>query len=913
MKKILSIFLILTMLLCASVNIGAQQELCFKMNFETSEGAAVEAISGNRVDVLSSNRTAAVTFGMNPKISSAYKSNGESSLKVTPSQGGEGNQIYIKPGVFENVDLTEKNIKLTFDFMAEKSSSECELVLYNGQDKEIKRISFAPSVGNFDAFSCTIEGGSQLKYGIKDIMIYKMSKGVSYYLDNFSCSVIGEEKPDIAFKNAKTYKKIGESLAEDNLSAVSAGDECVYNIDKIENNLTEKSAELLQAIAVYSDKKLVNVDSKHISIEPGSFEENCRVSVVVPGDAKNCKVNTFLFDAANLKPLLTLAQEPAGTLTPGGNMETNSLAYVNYSGNETISYTTDESYSGLRSMKIVPRGSFPGMLTNVIDVEPGKVYNYSMAVKPDDSVVTSRNRYIKLQGFVFYDRYNSSGKYVDTKNALLFETPCPLTEGWFKLSKNYTISDSEYNIGNVKFGFYMHHDGVYYGTYYVDDIEITPGEKEEITSNTGKLRFSEEEIEKLSKKAADYKEYKKYEETVTLVDGDAPTINLDDYKPDYSRIAAALKKAKNIEEKALRGETLGEDDILTVGAIGGSITAGAGASENKYFYNTQVAKWWQDTFPHVPIKCINAGVGGTPSYLGVHRAYNDLIRYSPDFIMIEFAVNDGNTLSGLKSYEALVRECVNMDTDRDGTVDKYPGVMLLYNTRENGSSAQNVHAYAGKRYGLPMCSLRNALYPEISKDRTLWRELYADIIHPNNMGHYLLARFVTYQLDEILNNPDNIVINEKPVDNGTTLESEGYFNADIYVPKNSTVKSVTGWEESTQNYHDWNLLYGYEGINVFNKPGINSTWLAKSGTNSSIEIEVEGTDIAIVFEAWHEKAKVYVDGAECGTVDSSGYNNSANYYIAAKNLKKGKHIVKVENVNQGKFRLMGILTSDAAK
>ena len=86
---------------------------------------------------------------------------------------------------------------------------------------------------------------------------------------------------------------------------------------------------------------------------------------------------------------------------------------------------------------------------------------------------------------------------------------------------------------------------------------------------------------------------------------------------DLSRLANVLRKAQNGEE-------------ITIGFLGGPITEGRGAADIQDCYVSQVYKWWYDTFPQAAINVINAGVGGTSSYLGVHRVGDELLVHSPD-------------------------------------------------------------------------------------------------------------------------------------------------------------------------------------------------------------------------------------------------------------------------------------------
>lgn len=99
---------------------------------------------------------------------------------------------------------------------------------------------------------------------------------------------------------------------------------------------------------------------------------------------------------------------------------------------------------------------------------------------------------------------------------------------------------------------------------------------------------------------------------------------------DLSRLAAVMRRAQ-----------AGED--ITVGVIGGSITEGYSASNrNKNSYACHMRDWWQERFPNITVEYVNAGIGGTSSYLGVHRVQEELLDYEPDFVIVEFSVNDGN-------------------------------------------------------------------------------------------------------------------------------------------------------------------------------------------------------------------------------------------------------------------------------
>jgi endoglucanase len=119
--------------------------------------------------------------------------------------------------------------------------------------------------------------------------------------------------------------------------------------------------------------------------------------------------------------------------------------------------------------------------------------------------------------------------------------------------------------------------------------------------------------------------------------------------------------------KAMEKGRLGED--ITIGVIGGSITAGYAASTESKRWANLVADWWKTTFPNSNVQLINAGWGGTGSDIGVHRVSDDLLSKKPDFVVIEFGVNDVEGPHATKMMEGLVQQII-LDANA-------PGIMLL--------------------------------------------------------------------------------------------------------------------------------------------------------------------------------------------------------------------------------------------
>lgn len=200
-------------------------------------------------------------------------------------------------------------------------------------------------------------------------------------------------------------------------------------------------------------------------------------------------------------------------------------------------------------------------------------------------------------------------------------------------------------------------------------------------------------------------------------------------KINLERLKACMRRGK-------------EGKRITIGFLGGSITQGslATAEENTYAYG--VYTWWKNSFPTADIHYVNGGIGGTSSHYGVSRAVTDLLMYQPDFVVVDFSVNDeGNTFFE-ETYEGVIRKLLLWPSE--------PAVLILNNVfYDTGANAQAYHNRVGDYYGIPHVSIRDTLYQEIQQGFYTREELTPDGLHPNDKGHALVARQITHFLDTV--------------------------------------------------------------------------------------------------------------------------------------------------------------------
>ena len=107
---------------------------------------------------------------------------------------------------------------------------------------------------------------------------------------------------------------------------------------------------------------------------------------------------------------------------------------------------------------------------------------------------------------------------------------------------------------------------------------------------------------------------------------------------------------------------------VTAVYFGGSITAGAGASDGeRTSYRALVGQWLTTTFPKSVVTNVDAAIGGTGSDLGAFRAGWDVLAHHPDLVFVEFAVNDGGSPEPMidRAMEGIVRQMRRADPATD--------------------------------------------------------------------------------------------------------------------------------------------------------------------------------------------------------------------------------------------------------
>ena len=347
--------------------------------------------------------------------------------------------------------------------------------------------------------------------------------------------------------------------------------------------------------------------------------------------------------------------------------------------------------------------------------------------------------------------------------------------------------------------------------------------------------------------------------------------------PEYGElIRKSLMQAGNPArlQKALDKARRGDD--VTIAFIGGSITQGAGAipiNTACYAYKTfqrfcrLAGKGTEENIHYV-----KAGVGGTPSELGMLRYDRDVRRdgaVEPDVVVVEFAVNDlGDETEG-ECFDSLVRKILS--------AANAPAVILLFAVFASDWNLQERLAPVGKAYDLPMVSVRDAVVEQFYKKPGEGRlfgksQFFYDCYHPTNLGHTVMADCIGYLFetaDGISAQEDDLKLEEVPAPLGGEFQNVRLYDRSSQVPGISV--DCGGFSGYDQELHAVEM-----NLDLTQTPEFPHNWMHKpEETPSSMErpfsIDITCTALLLIYKDSGSGsfgcADVFVDGKKVLTAD----------------------------------------------
>lgn len=352
-------------------------------------------------------------------------------------------------------------------------------------------------------------------------------------------------------------------------------------------------------------------------------------------------------------------------------------------------------------------------------------------------------------------------------------------------------------------------------------------------------------------------------------------------------------------EKVIEKIKNGED--VTIAMIGGSVTEGAGAENFSYAYGEQFIYSLQDTYSGSSIHYYNAGLGGTPSTLGLmryERDVTDVVGTDPDLVIVEFAVNDWNEPTDGRAYESLVRTILEKENE--------PAVILLFSVFQSTWNMQKEYAPIGELYGLPMVSIKDATAVAYASGNLNDELFFADIYHPTSYGHKIMADCLTELVARVEAQDatqENTPLSEESV------YSLDFMNMHFITSEDSAGATVTSGSFDTKD----------TALQTFSRttaPAFPDNWMhTTTSGNESFKVELNCKNIMLTYKCSSSGdfgfVDIYIDGEFVtdlyGYLDG-GWNN-AETVLLLDETEAASHTLEIkmsEGWEESSFTILGI-------
>ena len=127
------------------------------------------------------------------------------------------------------------------------------------------------------------------------------------------------------------------------------------------------------------------------------------------------------------------------------------------------------------------------------------------------------------------------------------------------------------------------------------------------------------------------------------------------------------------------------------------------------------------------------------------RADSDLLSHHIDFSVVEFSVNDDDNAHFLETYEGLIRHLYSDEGK--------PALLIVNSVRyDDGCNAQAQHNHIGEVYQIPCVSMKPTIYAKVADGSITNREITQDDLHPNDLGHQMMADVIIHFLELVYAN-----------------------------------------------------------------------------------------------------------------------------------------------------------------
>jgi len=180
---------------------------------------------------------------------------------------------------------------------------------------------------------------------------------------------------------------------------------------------------------------------------------------------------------------------------------------------------------------------------------------------------------------------------------------------------------------------------------------------------------------------------------------------------------------------------------LTIVALGDSLTQGWMVSKG---YLDFLKEMLHTKFPQSRFKLIRSGIPGDTADSGLYRMKWDVLRYSPDCVFIQYAINDAFSGFTKQSFKSNIKGII------DGIRENGDADIVLITSGYIGDNEDNRHVEGyyhqlealGADYGIPVVLTHEYWKRKIREGVIFGSLVQYDGVHPTEEGYRLMAEAV---------------------------------------------------------------------------------------------------------------------------------------------------------------------------
>jgi lysophospholipase L1-like esterase len=383
-----------------------------------------------------------------------------------------------------------------------------------------------------------------------------------------------------------------------------------------------------------------------------------------------------------------------------------------------------------------------------------------------------------------------------------------------------------------------------------------------------------------------------------------------DFQPDRVSTPEMLDRSllslgNNVRVKALLHKAVNGEEV-TLAYIGGSITEGFDltAAGSYVVGSSELFKSRFGSGNGENIHAVNAGMGGTPSTLGMIRYDRDVLGPAPtppDLVFVEFAVNDGDDPTEGAAYESLVRKIL--------LSDNHPAVVLVFSVFKSRWNLEDRLVPVGEHYQLPMISIKQAIVPELEAETMDDADFFRDDYHPTEYGFKIMAETIDYYFETVAHSK----LDDKDIDIPDEPVIGDQFT-DIAMIDPTTAPDIDGVEIEPGSFTEVDNTPRKYGYSLSAPSTFPTNWYKNSAdTNDPFTMTVTCKNLAFVYKqttmSTFGTADIFLDGTLLQSLDgqaSGGWNNPWTVILLDED-KAASHTVEIKMADDSADKSFTIL------